>query len=143
MVSPTILWIIAGAVLCLMEFVFPTAFVAFMMGISALIVAAISLVLTQFNLLVALWLIISTLLIFLSRRFFTPKRKRANLGDADEGETLTAIAPGKTGRVLYEGNSWQAKCADPTIAIAIYEPVYIVGRKGTTLIVLPVNLLES
>ena len=127
-----------------MEFFFPTAFVAFMMGIGALIVALISLVLpSQYTLLVALWLVISTLLIILSRRFFTPKRKKANLGDADEGETITAIAPGKTGRVLYEGNSWQAKCADITTAIAPNEPVYVVGREGTTLIVLPVNLLES
>ena len=143
MVSPTLLWIIAGAILCLMEFVFPTAFVAFMMGVSALIVAAISLILPQYTLLVALWLVFSTLLIILSRRFFTPKRKKANLGDADEGETITAIAPGKTGRVLYEGNSWQAKCADRTREIAPNEPVYVVGREGTTLIVLPVNLLDS
>lgn len=127
-----------------MEFVFPTAFVAFMMGIGALIVAAISLVLpNQYTLLVTLWLAISTLLIILSRRFFTPKRKKINLGDADEGETITAIAPGKTGRVLYEGNSWQARCADTTTVIAPNEPVYVVGREGTTLIVLPVNLLES
>ena len=143
MVSPTLLWIIAGAILCLMEFVFPTAFVAFMMGVSALIVAAISLVLPQYTLLVALWLVCSTLLIILSRRFFTPKRKKANLGDADEGKTITAIAPGQTGRVLYEGNSWQAKCADITREIAPNEPVYVVGREGTTLVVLPVNLLDS
>ena len=38
-----------------MEFVFPTAFVAFMMGIGALIVAAISLVLpNQYTLLVSI-----------------------------------------------------------------------------------------
>lgn len=126
-----------------MEFIFPTAFVAFMMGISALIVAAISLVLPQYTFLVALWLVFSTVLIVLSRRFLTPKRKKANLGDADEGETITAIAPGKTGRVLYEGNSWQARCEDITSSIAPNEPVYVVGRQGTTLIVLPVNLLES
>ena len=144
MISSTLIWMIAGAILCLMEFFFPTAFVAFMMGIGALIVAVISLILPdRYPLLVALWLAISTLLIILSRRFFTPKRKKANLGDADEGETITAIAPGKTGRVLYEGNSWQAKCADITKAIAPNEPVYVVGREGTTLIVLPVNLLES
>ena len=115
-----------------------------MMGVGALIVAIISLVLpNQYTLLVALWLVISTLLIVFSRRFFTPRRKKANLGDADEGETITAIAPGKTGRVLYEGNSWQARCADRTTAIAPNEPVYVVGCEGTTLIVLPVRLLDS
>ncbi|MGK7936394.1 MAG: NfeD family protein [Xenococcaceae cyanobacterium] len=141
--SLTFLWIIAGAILCLMELVFPTAFVAFMMGISALMVAAVSLVVPQLNLLVALWLVFSTLLVIMSRRLFTPKRKKANLGDAHEGETITAIAPGKTGRVLYEGNSWQARCVDATRAIAPHEPVYVVGCEGTTLIVLPVNLLDS
>ena len=126
-----------------MEYFFPTAFVAFMMGIGALIVAAISLVLSQYTLLVALWLIVSTVLIVLSRRFLTPKRKKTNLGDADEGTTITKIAPGQTGRVLYEGNSWQARCEDVTLAIDPNEPVYVVGRRGTTLIVLPINLLDS
>ncbi len=143
MISPTIIWIIVGAILCLMEYFFPTAFVAFMMGIAALIIAALSLVVSQYNLLVALWLIVSALLIILARRFLTPKRKRKNLGDSDEGTTITKIAPGKTGRVLYEGNSWQARCEDASLAIKPDEPVYVVGCKGTTLIVLPINLLDS
>ena len=126
-----------------MEFFFPTAFVAFMMGITALIVAAISLFVPQYTLLVALWLVFSTLLILMSRRFLTPKRKQAHRGDAEEGETITAIAPGKTGRVLYEGNSWQARCADINEEIAPNQPVYIVDRQGTTLVVLPVNMLNS
>ncbi|ACK64561.1 protein of unknown function DUF107 [Rippkaea orientalis PCC 8801] len=138
MLSPSLLWLIAGAILCLMEVVFPVAFVAFMMGLSAIIVAAIALVIPAFSLQVILWLSFSTVLVVGSRRLL-PKKKmlNANLRDAEEGETLTEIEPGKTGRVLYEGNSWQAKCADEKLAIAPYQKVYIVTRKGNTLIVLP------
>lgn len=142
MLNLTLLWLIAGSVLCLMELVFPSAFVAFMFGISALIVAAISLILPHFTLLAVLWLVLSTLLILLSRRFFTPKRKLSRLGDSFEAEVLISIPPGKTGRVLYEGNSWQAKCADEDRAIAAGEKVYIVRQEGTTLIILPQKLLD-
>jgi membrane protein implicated in regulation of membrane protease activity len=113
-----------------------------MFGISASIVAAISLILPHFTLLAVLWLVLSTLLILLSRRFFKPKRKLSRLGDSFEAEVLISIPPGKTGRVLYEGNSWQAKCADEDRAIAAGEKVYIVRQEGTTLIILPQKLLD-
>ncbi|MGK7876481.1 MAG: NfeD family protein [Xenococcaceae cyanobacterium] len=143
MLSTTILWLIAGSILCLMEFVFPSAFVEFMMGISALLVAALSLVVPYFPLQVALWLVFSTTLVFLSRRFFTPKHRVSSIGDDREGETLTAIPPGKTGRVLYEGNSWRAKCEYSQKAIAPKQKVYVVRREGNTLIVLPSHILEA
>lgn len=143
MLSSTVLWIVAGAILCLMEFFFPTAFIEFMMGVSALLVAAVSLVVPSFTVQVALWLLFSVLLVMLSRRFFSPKRSLSLSGDDRFGETLTAISPGSTGRVLYEGNSWRAKCGDEDCAIAPNEPVYIVGREGNTLIVMPQNLLHS
>ncbi len=135
--SPSLLWLIASVILCLMELIFPTAFVALMMGISAGLVALIALVLPQFSLQVVLWLILSTLLIILSRRFFSPKKKLSQLGDDKEGKTLTVIPAGESGRVLYEGNSWRAKCADENLMLNSEESVYIVGRQGTTLIVLP------
>jgi membrane protein implicated in regulation of membrane protease activity len=137
----TLLWIIAGGILCLMEFMFPTAFVAFMMGVAALLVAGVSLVLPYYTLSVVLWLLFSTVSIVLSRRFFTPKRQASITGEEREGETITAIPAGSTGRVLYEGNSWRAKCADATIDIAPQEAVYIVRRQGNTLIVLPIKML--
>ena len=142
MLNPTLFWIIVGGILCSMEFVFPTAFVALMMGIGALLVAVVSLFWTQNTFLVALWLIFSTLLIILSRRFFTPKRQISRTGDAQEGETITAINAGSTGRVLYEGNSWRARCADETQKIAAREIVYVVGKEGNTLIVLPRKMLS-
>ncbi len=143
MLSPTLLWSIAGSILCLMEFVFPTAFVSFMMGISAFLVAAISILLPQTSLQIVLWLLLSTLLIILSRRLFTPKRRISNLGDDNFAETLTEIPPGNTGRVLYEGNSWRAKCENEYQKIAPGEKVHVIRREGNTLVVLPQNLLDS
>ncbi len=138
MVSPSLLWLIAGAILCFSEAIFPVAFVAFMMGISAIIVAAIALIIPYFPIQVILWLSISTILIAGSRRFIpTQKTLKSALGDAQEGKTLTEIFPGKTGRVLYEGNSWRAICADEKISISPNQKVYIVTRKGNTLIILP------
>ncbi|MCU0535536.1 MAG: NfeD family protein [Hydrococcus sp. Prado102] len=141
MLNPALLWLIAGCVLCLMELLIPTAFVELMMGISAIVVAAISPIVPNLFLQVILWLLFSISSILLSRRLLTPKKQRKTVSwDSDtEGETLTEIAPGQAGRVLFEGNSWRAVCGDEKLAIASHQKVYILSRKGNTLIVLPVN----
>ena len=138
--TPFLIWLIAGISLCVAELFLPTTFILFNMGVAAIIVALVSQILPFPNLLIALWVVIAILGVFLSRRFFS-KPKIKNLGDAQEGETLTAILPGKTGRVLYEGNSWRAKCVDQKTAIAENELVYILEKQGNTLIVMPSNLL--
>ena len=142
-ITYTLVWLIAGAVLCLIELFLPTAFVAFMMGISALIVALVSVLIPQLSLQVILWLGLSTGFILLSRRFVPKAKKSRSIQDAVVAETLTAIAPGKEGRVIYEGNSWRARCEDKENAIAPSEKVYVVRREGTLLIVLPENILDS
>ncbi|MBW4676991.1 MAG: NfeD family protein [Desmonostoc geniculatum HA4340-LM1] len=144
MPSFTLIWLLAGSVLCLMELFLPSAFVAFMMGISAFVVALLSGVgLTSLWLQIVVWLLLSTTLILLSRRFLQPRRRKSKIQDAVTAETLTEIPPGKTGRVLYEGNSWQARCDDDKFRIASNQRVYVVRREGTTLIVIPENLLSS
>ena len=135
--SLTILWVIVGIALCLLEFFFPTAFVILMMGFAALVVAGISLLTSNSVFLVGLWLVLSTLFTILSRKLLTPPAKSQYLGDDKEGTILTGIEPGRTGRVLYEGNSWRAKAADPSIAIPDNEIVHIIEVQGNTLIVLP------
>jgi len=138
------LWLVAGSVLCLMELFFPTAFVAFMMGLGAILTAIIALILPSPGLQVIVWLIISILLVIVSRRWVLRfQSKRRSLSDSQEAETLTEILPGQTGRVLYEGNSWRARLADDQIAIAANEKVYVVSRQGNTLSVLSVKLLRD
>lgn len=138
--SPTVIWLLIGVVLCLIEFVIPTAFVSSMMGISALIVAATT-GLMPLGLQIALWALLSLGLVLVSRRLV--RTRAARTLDATEAETLTEIPAGKTGRVIYEGNSWAAQCDDPGTAIAAHQKVYIVARRGTTLIVMPQNVLHS
>lgn len=140
MFNLTLLWLIAGAILCLMELFFPTALVEFTMGLAALLVGLLSLVVPSFGVQVALWMLIATVLLFLVRRWFTPKRRPAHnlLSEANVGETLTEILPGQAGRVLCEGNSWRA-CSETgeTGTIAPGQKVAIVRREGNTLIVRP------
>ncbi len=138
--TPTLVWLLAGVALCLIEFVLPTAFIAFVMGLSALIVATVSTVM-PLNVQIILWMALSVLMVLVSRRFIN--RKAALKLDATEAETLTEILPGKPGRVLYEGNSWSARCETFEGTIAPHQKVYIVGRKGTTLIVVPEGLAQE
>jgi membrane protein implicated in regulation of membrane protease activity len=143
MPSTTVIWLIAGAGLCFAELFFPTAFVSLMMGISALIVALLSgVILGKLWLQVVVWLLLSILLVVLSRRFAAVPKSKSKIRDAIIAETLTEIPAGKTGRVLYEGNSWRARCDDDKLHIAPHQSVYVVRREGTTLIVMPENLLH-
>ena len=143
MLTPAIAWLIFGSILCLMELILPTAFVAFMMGISAIIVSATALIITNTSIQMILWLIFSSLLVFGSRKYLTPKHSHSLLQDAQEGKTLTEISSTKAGRVMYEGNSWRAICADENTSISPEKTVYIVSRIGNTLFVLPANILEK
>ncbi|ACB00563.1 MULTISPECIES: NfeD family protein [Cyanophyceae] len=144
MLNPLMIWLIIGAVLCSLEFIFPTAFMEFMLGLGAVAVAVIVYLVPSLdpNVQIFLWLLFSTIAIVSSRRFFTPKTSIRTISDAADAETLTAIAPGEAGRVLYEGNSWRARCADETVTIDPHQTVYVLRREGTTLIVMPRHLLE-
>lgn len=140
-------WFIAGAILCGMEVVFPTAFTAFMMGVAALVVGMgltiLGPILFPTPLQGIAWILLSGILISGSRRWLKVRKTQANRGDDEEGETLTAIEPGAVGRVLFEGNSWRARCADRQLTIPIHTAVYILDREGTTLIVMPRQTLRS
>jgi membrane protein implicated in regulation of membrane protease activity len=127
--NPAFFWLIAGAILCFLEVLTPTAFVEMAMGISAFIVALISLVVPYFGWQVLLWMVFSLLLVFLTRRF-VPKRSHYAIRDATEARTLTEIAPGQTGRVIFEGNSWQARC-ESDVPILPDRKVLVVGRDVT------------
>jgi membrane protein implicated in regulation of membrane protease activity len=57
--------------------------------------------------------------------------------DNTVAKTLTDIPAGEKGRVLYEGGSWAAQCADPTMTIPPDCPVQVIRQQGTTLVVMP------
>ncbi|WP_448525987.1 NfeD family protein [Parathermosynechococcus lividus] len=139
--SPFWIWCIAAVILFLMEFFLPTAFVEATLGISALIVAFTSFLIPSFPLQVVLWILLSVVVVFLMRRY-QPKRTAPILKEGAEAQTITQILPGETGRVLYDGISWQARCDDPHLAIAENQRVIVIGRQGTTLIVVPEDTIS-
>ena len=141
LMSHALLWVIIGTVLCLMELLLPTAFVESALGISAFGVALLSTVVTSLNYQIVLWVILSLLTFWVLKRF-VPNRTSPTLQEATEARTTTEIPAGRTGRVIYEGNSWQARCEDSSVAIAPDQEVFVVQRKGNTLIVIPLTTFQ-
>jgi membrane protein implicated in regulation of membrane protease activity len=136
MITATWFWIGLGLALCVLELVFPTAFVELVMGLSAILMGFVSLLIPSFGLQVLLWMVVSLVSIFLMRRYL-PRKVAKILQESQEATTLTAIAPGEKGRVRHEGSPWAARCEDRTMAIAPQTKVIVVGREGTTLLVMP------
>lgn len=132
-----IFWLTVGITLCVMEVALPTAFMEVILGISAIIVAGIALVIPSFGVQVAIWMVLSLTLLVLTRRFLPKPTPFTALDDSRDAKTLTSIPPGDTGRVLYEGGSWQARCGDETLSLSANQKVYVVARKGNTLVVVP------
>ncbi|MGB3786554.1 MAG: NfeD family protein [Phormidesmis sp.] len=139
--NPAVIWIAIGVVFCLMEVLIPTAFLESAFGISAFGVALLSLVVRGLNYQIVLWMLLSAL-IFWGLKRFVPNPTAPALRQATEARTTTAIQPGKTGRVIYEGNSWQARCEDRQASIGPDQEVFVLERKGNTLIVIPLSVFQ-
>ncbi|NEO34673.1 MAG: NfeD family protein [Symploca sp. SIO3C6] len=130
-------WLVVGITLCAMELILPTAFIEAILGVGAIIVAAIAPLVPSFSLQVLVWMICSLVLVLILRRFMPKPVPFTMMDDSREAQTLTSIPAGDTGRVIYEGGSWRARCGDETLAIAADEKVFVVARKGYTLVVIP------
>ena len=139
--TPAFVWVLIGVALCLMELLVPTAFLESALGVSAFLVAIASLFVPSVNMQVLLWMVFSALTFWALKRFI-PNHKASALREATEARTITAIAPGQSGRVIYEGNSWQARCSDDHVTIPADQEVFVVERKGNTLIVLPLSTFQ-
>lgn len=139
----SLVWLLVGSVLCLAELFLPSAFIEFTLGVSALLVAIVALVIPYFTVQFAVWIALSGVLLMLSRRLVPDRKAALNLEGEREAETLTEIPAGEAGRVVYEGNSWRACCEDEALTIPAQQKVYVVGRRGTTLIVMPQSVLKG
>jgi membrane protein implicated in regulation of membrane protease activity len=136
------LWAIVGTTLCLIELLVPTAFTAVCMGVSALLVSLVALAIPSWiGAQIVIWMLCSCGLIILGYHI-NKKRSSRKIQESTEAEALTAMMPNQPGRVLYEGASWRAKCADGVESIEAHEQLHVVSREGTTLIVMPIRLLR-
>jgi membrane protein implicated in regulation of membrane protease activity len=139
---PSFLWLIGGTGLCLMEFMLPSALVSVFLGLAAIGVSLFALFFpSALAGQVFVWMILSAAIAWLGHRY-RPKQSSIDFSQT-EAQALTAIAPGRTGRVLYEGASWRAKCGDDTSTMQPEEQLQVIGRDGTTLLVVPIYRLED
>ncbi len=136
--NAALVWVSIGVALCLMELLLPTAFIESALGVSALVVALLVIVVPSVNYQILLWMILSILTFRVLKRF-VPNRTAPTLREATEARTTTPILPGQVGRVIYEGNSWQARCNDEKVSIDPDQEVFVIERKGNTLIVVPLS----
>jgi membrane protein implicated in regulation of membrane protease activity len=134
----TTFWLFLGLGLCALEAVFPTAFIALVMGASALVMAMLSPWILSSGLQALVWIALSGLGVLLSRSFVKPAAAAKRWDDA-WGEVTEAIDPGQTGRVRYEGGSWLA-CGETTdMAVEAGQTVQILSKRGTMLVVKPAD----
>jgi len=159
--TPPWLWLLTAIILSSCELILPKALgskfrlYALMMGICALIVSCILwrasvtmgfiwqyIMYDGLEIQIMYWMGLSfTFLIWVRPAFI--QRKKVIIPDATEAKTVTEFLPGATGRVMYEGCFWSARCADKDLAIASQQRVYVLRREGNTLIIAPETLFQS
>ncbi len=144
-------WIVAGAVLIVLELIVPGMVLVFL-GAGALLVALLvwlGLVQTWVAS-ITTWFIASLVLLLVLRGFL----QRFISGDAETQSTdeefdiygkvvdvVEAIGPDKEGRIRYRGTTWQAACYDNTLEAGT--KAQIVCRENLIWIVQPVNPLDA
>lgn len=60
-----------------------------------------------------------------------------------QGVVTEPIMPGRTGRVTVDGETWQARCYDPGLAVEAGRTVDVLQIDGATVLVDPVPEIES
>jgi len=149
----TLFWFGLGALLCAAEFFLPAKLakkyqlIPLISGILALVVALFSWRYSSIRVLnlkiffvfryqVFYWLVLSATCVLWVRPILLQSKRRPRVEQTTlQAKALTEIVPGETGRVLYEGVSWQACTEDEAEAIAPNQKVYVLRREGNTLIV--------
>lgn len=105
------------------------------LGFAAVITAIVAITIPTFGVQLFVWAILSFSLAIVFRGLVP--RQAQSLQPSQEGKVITHIPPRGEGEVSYEGTYWQARCQISDMAIAVGTTVYVVGRQGNTLIVLP------
>jgi membrane protein implicated in regulation of membrane protease activity len=136
-ISPSELWLFLSAGLCLLELLVSTAFTAVCMGVSALLVSLLALVMpSSFGLQLSIWILGSCGLVAIGYRI-NEARTSSEIRSSTEAEALTVITPNQSGRVLYEGSSWGARCVEGLEeSIEPHAKLSVIGREGNLLIVM-------
>lgn len=138
--NSTVIWFIIGFLLFLLEFALP-GFILFFFAVGAWVVSIISLLVdisvsSQLGIFIATSLI--TVLLFrnwIKNQINKKKEDSAELEDEFVGKTATtqtAILPGKHGKVVFKGTTWDAESDEE---IEANTQVVITGYRSIVLIV--------
>jgi membrane protein implicated in regulation of membrane protease activity len=138
--NSTVIWFIIGFLLFLLEFALP-GFILFFFAVGAWVVSIISLLVdisvsSQLGIFIATSLI--TVLLFrnwIKNQINKKKGDSAELEDEFVGKTATtqtAILPGKHGKVVFKGTTWDAESDEE---IEANTQVIITGYRSIVLIV--------
>ena len=144
-------WIVAGAVLIVLELIVPGMVLVFL-GAGALLVALLvwlGLIQTWVAS-ITTWFIASLVFLLVLRSLF----QRFISGDTEKQSTdedldaygqvvdvVEAIAPGEEGRIRYRGTTWQAVCYDHTLEAGT--KAQIICRENLIWTVEPANPLDA
>lgn len=134
--QPTyILWLFGGlAALGVSAIAFEPTIAA--LGIAAIITAIAALSISNLSIQLLVWAVLSVTMALILRSL-VPTETAPGLEEATEAIVCIDISKGGVGEVSYEGSFWSARCQVSDVAIAAGQPVYVVGRQGNTLIVMP------
>lgn len=113
------------------------------MGTAALLTAVIAGWVPSSAIQFFLFAVLSGIFVVLSRRL-VPKASR-NLDNPyyqAQAVVTTDILPGSTGRIALQGSTWNACCELPDSKIRAGQKVMVVGREGTVLKVMPLDLSD-
>jgi membrane protein implicated in regulation of membrane protease activity len=135
-----ILWLVSG-VACLSLGMMVAEPTLSALGIAAVITAIAAFSIPQLGLQLIIWGILSIALALIFRGLVPGESK--DLLPSREGRVSVTIPQNGTGEVSYEGSYWTARCQIADLAIVAGQTVHIVGRRGNTLIVLPISFPED
>jgi membrane protein implicated in regulation of membrane protease activity len=140
--APVPLWLLFGLFLWVLE-LFTPALVAGSMGTAALLTAAFVGWVPSLAIQFFLFAVLSGVFVVSSRRL-VPKasRKLDNPYYQAQAVVTTDILPGSMGRIALQGSTWNALCDFPDSRLQAGQKVMVVGREGTVLKVVPLNLSD-
>ncbi len=138
------LWLLAGVIFILLEFVIPGLIICFF-GVGAIIVSLILAVCPELSWNWQLvWFTVTSLVVLFGLRKIIPKIFRGRFGGEDDLDidndavknapamTVTDLVPGAIGKVEFRGSIWEATATEN---IPAGTPVVVLKRENLTLIV--------
>ncbi len=138
--SSQTLWLIGGMMFLMMGMLVGEPSIA-AIGLAAIITAIAALNVPSLSVQLLVWSLLSISMAVVMRGMVP--RESADLQLNTEAHVSDSIPLGGVGEVAYQGSLWTARCQISDVAIATGQSVYVVGRHGNTLIVLPTNFADE